>query len=254
MDGTRTEDRAGVEDRARAERDLEAAHGVVPAAPPQDQLAHAEAGRERALRADARRNRERILAAARAAFAEDGAEVQMDLIARRAQVGIGTLYRNFPTKLALISEMSRQWVTDGADRVARALENPDPWAAVVETVRGGAAAMARDIGLRNTFGELVAGHVCPQESARLRAGMAALVDRAHAAGAIRADITVDDVQALMCGLSAAIARGGEWSRYADIILAGLRLTAVPNPAGADPADPNPAIPVPADRDPVKAGA
>jgi len=156
------------------------------------------------------------------AFAEDGAEVQMESIARRAEVGIGTLYRNFPTKQALISEISRQWVNDGADRVARALENPDPWAGVVETVRGGAAAMARDIGLRHTFGELVVGEVCPQESARMRAGVAALVDKAHATGAIRADITVDDLQALMCGLSAAIARGGEWSRYADVILAGLR--------------------------------
>jgi len=238
--------------RTPAERDLEAPPSVVSTAAPHDQVADVS-GRERALRADARRNRERILAAARAAFAEDGADVQMESIARRAEVGIGTLYRNFPTKQALISEISRQWVTDGADRVAQALENPDPWAGVVETVRGGAAAMARDMGLRHTFGELVAGEVCPQESARMRAGVAALVDRAHAAGAIRADITVDDLQALMCGLSAAIARGGEWYRYADVILAGLRPPAGSGPASSGPASSGPASSGPASSGPASSG-
>ena len=57
------------------------------------------------LRADARRNRERVLDAARELFAECGHETQMDDVARRAQVGVGTVYRHFPTKTALIGEL-----------------------------------------------------------------------------------------------------------------------------------------------------
>jgi len=63
---------------------------------------------ERPLRADARRNRERILASARAAFAESGAAVQIDDVARHAGVGVGTVYRHFPTKQALLTELVRQ--------------------------------------------------------------------------------------------------------------------------------------------------
>jgi len=63
---------------------------------------------ERPLRADARRNRERILASARAAYAESGAAVQIDDVARHAGVGVGTVYRHFPTKQALLTELVRQ--------------------------------------------------------------------------------------------------------------------------------------------------
>src|SRR5258705_11900369 len=63
---------------------------------------------ERPLRADARRNRERILASARAAFAESGADAQIDDVARHAGVGVGTVYRHFPTKQALVTELVRQ--------------------------------------------------------------------------------------------------------------------------------------------------
>ena len=63
---------------------------------------------ERPLRADARRNRERILASARAVFAESGAEAQIDDVARHAGVGVGTVYRHFPTKQALLAELVRQ--------------------------------------------------------------------------------------------------------------------------------------------------
>ena len=63
---------------------------------------------ERPLRADARRNRERILQSARAAFAESGADAQIDDVARHAGVGVGTVYRHFPTKQALLTELVRQ--------------------------------------------------------------------------------------------------------------------------------------------------
>src|SRR6478736_1618589 len=63
---------------------------------------------ERPLRADARRNRERILQSARAAFAESGSDAQIDDVARHAGVGVGTVYRHFPTKQALLTELVRQ--------------------------------------------------------------------------------------------------------------------------------------------------
>ena len=63
---------------------------------------------ERPLRADARRNRERILQSARAVFAESGADAQIDDVARHAGVGVGTVYRHFPTKQALLTELVRQ--------------------------------------------------------------------------------------------------------------------------------------------------
>ena len=70
----------------------------------------------RPLRADARRNRERILEAARETFSEYGTEAQMDEIARRAGVGVGTLYRHFPTKDVLVGELVRIKLSDFAVR------------------------------------------------------------------------------------------------------------------------------------------
>src|SRR5260370_39915486 len=77
---------------------------------------------ERPLRADARRNRERILQSARAAFAESGADAQIDDVARHAGVGVGTVYRPFPTKQALLAELVRQTFRLFTERAREALE------------------------------------------------------------------------------------------------------------------------------------
>src|SRR6267154_6211946 len=79
----------------------------------------------RPLRADARRNRERILQSARAAFADSGDAVQIDDVARHAGVGVGTVYRHFPTKQALVAELVRQKFLGFAARTREALELPD---------------------------------------------------------------------------------------------------------------------------------
>src|ERR1019366_1103756 len=76
----------------------------------------------RPLRADARRNRERILESARLVFAESGADAQIDDVARRAGVGVGTVYRHFPTKEALMVELVRQKFRLFADRAREAVE------------------------------------------------------------------------------------------------------------------------------------
>jgi AcrR family transcriptional regulator len=176
----------------------------------------------RPLRADARRNRERILHTARAAFADRGQDVQMDEIAERAGVGVGTVYRHFPTKEALVLELVRESVGGCIEAAAAALEREDPWEAVESVVRDNAQNMARNRGLRDAMAGVDFPDDCPWENSQLRGHAAALIERAQSAGAMRAGITVDDYQALMCGLAAAIASGGDPERQSEFALAGLR--------------------------------
>jgi AcrR family transcriptional regulator len=176
----------------------------------------------RPLRADARRNRERILQTARTAFADRGQDVQMDEIAERAGVGVGTVYRHFPTKEALVLELVRESVGGCIEAAAAALEREDPWEAVELVVRDNAQNMARNRGLRDAMAGVDFPDDCPWEDSQLRGHAAALIERAQSAGAMRAGITVDDYQALMCGLAAAIASGGDPERQSEFALAGLR--------------------------------
>jgi AcrR family transcriptional regulator len=176
----------------------------------------------RALRADARRNRERILEAGREAFAENGRDVQMDEVAKLAGVGVGTLYRHFPTKedlvLALVRESAR-----ACDAGARqALERDDAGEAIEWLVRENATNMARNRGLRDAMSAVQFGDENPWNSDETRSCVEAVLERSRAAGAVRADITVDDWQALMCGLSASIANGADPDRQAELVLAALR--------------------------------
>ncbi|MDQ3933366.1 MAG: TetR/AcrR family transcriptional regulator [Actinomycetota bacterium] len=176
----------------------------------------------RPLRADARRNRERILEAGRKAFAESGRDVQMDDIARLAGVGVGTLYRHFPTKEDLVLDLVRQSVQGCVECTCQAITRDDPWDAVEWLVHEQAANMARNRGLRDAMSVIQFGEENPWNSDEARAQAGALLERARTAGVIRPDITVDDWQALMCGLSAAIASGADARRQADFVLAGVR--------------------------------
>ena len=92
-------------------------------------MSHVTATDERPLRADARRNRKKVLAAARAVFSEFGREAQMDDVARRAEVGVGTVYRHFPTKEALIQALMVDSFQAIAAQATAALEIEDPWEA-----------------------------------------------------------------------------------------------------------------------------
>lgn len=177
------------------------------------------------LRADARRNRERVVAAARQLITEIGVDVQMDDIARRAGVGVGTLYRHFPTKQALLAEIARQLTSECRAAVQRAYVIEDPAESLRAAVRYWARAMASNVGLREVFSALPDNQACSTESEELRAQLDTLVKRAAKAGVIRKGVNVDVFLSFVCAIGSAIERGCSERLVADIVLDGLR---VPN--------------------------
>ena len=183
---------------------------------------------ERPLRSDARRNRERILAGARAEFAENGSEAQMDDVARRAGVGVGTVYRHYPTKEALLVELVREKFKRFAAEAHDALERDgEPFEVLADLLRSNAEALDRDAGTQ----QVLAGageHIWAQAAAeqnQLLDLTSQLIDRARRAGTIRPDATAIDIGMLMCGLSATMAHpasGFDWRRHLDLAIDGLR--------------------------------
>jgi AcrR family transcriptional regulator len=175
-------------------------------------------------RADARRNRERILEAARVVFAEQGVEAQMDDVARAAGVGVGTVYRHFPHKDALMGELVASKFRTFADNAEIALTVADPWEAFSGLVRQNAETCALDMGIQHALGrEPGAWAVALPELERLRGLASELIRRGQAAGVLRADLVVDDIPMLMCGLSATQAVPGyDWRRHLELLLDAMR--------------------------------
>jgi AcrR family transcriptional regulator len=151
-------------------------------------------GLPHSLRSDARDNRERILAAARAAFAAEGLNVSMREVARRAGVGPATLYRRFPTKEDLITEAFGEQMAACAAIVGEGLADPDPWhgfCLVIEKICG---LHARDRGFTAAF--LAAfPHAAEFATAREHAlhSVAELARRAKKSGDLRPDFALDDL-------------------------------------------------------------
>ncbi len=182
---------------------------------------------DRPLRADARRNRERILESARAAFAETGVETQMDDVARRAGVGVGTVYRHFPTKDALLTELVRQKFEQMADDARASIANDVEQFEVLEAfLRRSAAATAQDVGMQFAIanvGEEVWTQA-PVELAELIAALGAMVEGARRAGTIRPDIEAIDIGMLMCAVCSTMGPASEfdWRRHLDLVIDILR--------------------------------
>jgi len=187
--------------------------GTIPPTAPTEQ---------RSLRADARRNRERIVAAAREVFAREGHEVQMPDVARAAGVGVGTLYRHFPAKEDLVRALVEDKVRAVIDTTREALSRDDPGEAIEWVVHQNATKMAASRGLRDAMSVIDFGEENPWNADELRRCAEAVLERARDAGAIRADLTVDDWQAAMCGLAAAIAFGADPARQAAFVLSAIR--------------------------------
>jgi AcrR family transcriptional regulator len=183
---------------------------------------------DRPQRADARRNRERILESARIVFAQSGAEAQIDDVARQAGVGVGTVYRHFPTKEALLSELVRQKFRVFADRAREALESDEePFAAIERLMRRNAETAASDAGIQYAVANAgeQAWAQAQAEQDELLAVTAELIERARRAGTIRPDIEAVDIAMLMCGVCSTM--GGrpapfEWRRHLDLVVDTLR--------------------------------
>jgi AcrR family transcriptional regulator len=191
-------------------------------------MAHLTPQEERPLRADARRNRERILVAAREVFAECGASAQIDDVARQAGVGVGTVYRHYPTKEALMAELVREKFRLLNARAQEALdEDGEPFEVLSDLMWRNAEELARDATMQQTFigfDDQIWAQAEPEQAALLE-HTAVLIDRARAAGTIRDDITALDIGMLMCGVSATMARtahGFDWRRHLELIIDMLR--------------------------------
>lgn len=182
----------------------------------------------RPLRADARRNRARLIEVAKARFREGGADTGLESIAKAAGVGIGTLYRHFPTRDALIEAVYRTETQNLAQAAPRLLETLPP----VEALRAWLRLFVDHIATKQVMSPVLAsmvGGTCElysESSAQVKAAIALLVDRAVAAGAIRLDIEPLDLLRALAGV-AGISSVPGWEesarRLVDILIAGMRV-------------------------------
>jgi AcrR family transcriptional regulator len=178
---------------------------------------------DRPLRADARRNRERILKAARAVFADKGSDAQIDDVAKRAKVGVGTVYRHFPTKEALRDALVRERFEEIAGYAREALAREDAWEGFCELIWRAAERNAVD----RAFCEIVAftDQSTILEETGLAASTAELIERAKRQGTMRADATHADIPIMMAGAGSVMRAHPSpaiWRRYLEIMLDGLR--------------------------------
>ena len=178
-------------------------------------------------RADAVRNRERVLQAAKTVFSADGGDASLEAVAREAGVGIGTLYRHFPTREALFEAVYRREVEQLADMAERLKTEAEPTQAVrrwlqsvvdfVATKKGMSSALAIAM---NSTSELTV-----YSSARLSAAVGGLLERAIAAGEMRDDIRADDLLRALVGMCLLHDQPG-WRasvlRLVEVLVDGLR--------------------------------
>ena len=182
------------------------------------------------MRADALRNRARLMDAARLVFRRDGLAAQMDAVADTAGLGVGTLYRHFPTKDALIAVLVRERL----ERLTAAVEDAegaqDPWQAVAGLIWALATFEAEDQGMVDILTDSAAR---PEEVdvalARFLEDLSATVARAQMAGQMRRDVTAEDVLAAVCGMGKMMTPGADdrdqrWRRLVSIVVDGLRVS------------------------------
>jgi AcrR family transcriptional regulator len=182
---------------------------------------------ERVLRADARRNRQAVIDSARKLFADQGLDAQMPDVAKAAKVGVGTVYRHFPTKDDLIAALVGERFERLAQRAREDLELDDAWEGISNFIRFSAQIQAADRGLCEVMGsrpELM-------DAAAIAAGLPELcerlVKRAQRSGELRRDLDWEDIPMIACGLGRITQATmgpatGRWPRLVEIILDGLR--------------------------------
>ena len=182
---------------------------------------------EKPLRADARRNRAKVLEAAREAFANEGPSAPLDEIARRAGVGAGTVYRHFPTKEALLEAVVVDRLEALLAEAQEAMTAADPGAAFFDYF----VAMVADAGSKMDLADALSRsgvdvlEATRAVAAQLHEAIGALMKRAQEAGAVRPDANVEDLHSLTVGAVAAerrTTRPGETGRVTRLMCDALR--------------------------------
>jgi AcrR family transcriptional regulator len=197
--------------------------------------------RPRPLRKDAELNRQRILRAAAEVFTTRGLQASLDDVARQAGVGVGTVYRRFPDKEALVEALFEERIAELVGLAEEALAVPDSWEGVVQFLRGAGAALASDRGLRQILMFADYGHNRVERGkAEMQPVITRLVERAQQDGKLRADVRPTDFPFIEFMLTAAAeyaapVKPDVWLRYLTLIIDGLqpsRETVTPLPLDA----------------------
>jgi AcrR family transcriptional regulator len=183
----------------------------------------------RPLRRDAQRNRDAIVAAAREVYCDHGLEAPLEEIARRAGVGIGTLYRHFPSRVELLDAVLADTVQAHVDAAEQALAADDPWDGFVSYLEATCRLQAANRGLNDAMGmRFPRATAVEAAKSRLFELVAQVVDRAQQSGQLRADLTLEDLAFLTWAntriMQAARAAGAPdaWRRHLGLLLDGFR--------------------------------
>jgi AcrR family transcriptional regulator len=177
------------------------------------------------MRSDARRNYARLVAAAREAFTERGADASLDDVAKRAGVGPGTLYRHFPTREALLAAVYRNDVEGLAGQADELSKTLPPEEALTEYLRLHVSYITQMSGLGAAVKAMLAADSATVDFCResLRAALRRLLEPAQAAGVIRSDVEAPDVLRLMHGIGKACETAPDQAeRLLSFVLDGLR--------------------------------
>jgi AcrR family transcriptional regulator len=178
-------------------------------------------------RADAVRNRERVVAAAAAVFAERGLEASVPEVAARAGVGKATVYRSFPTKEHLIAAVAMERIEDFERRALELLDEPDAWAALNALMSEKAVEHCADRTLASALQAGAPSDLLREARRRMWDAVQALMDRAKEQGTMRASADSEDLRVLWGGAARMLAADevddpDEWRRYARLALDALR--------------------------------
>jgi AcrR family transcriptional regulator len=191
----------------------------------------------RTLRSDARRNREQLVASARELFASAGVDVSVEEITRHAGLGMGTLYRHFPTKEELIDAVLEDAFAELVHLAEQAADAQDAWTGFSTFLEQALALHATNRGLKDVLATREHGLRRAQAMrARLQPLLGRLIERAQVQGTLRSDFTVEDLPLVFWTAGRVIETTGSvapdhWRRYLGLLLDGLRAgAATPLPA------------------------
>lgn len=184
-------------------------------------------GVERVLRADARRNRDAVIAAAKRLFADQGLDAQMPDVAKAAKVGVGTVYRHFPTKDDLIAALAAERFERLAEKAREGIETDDAWEGLCGFIRFAAQIQADDRGLCEVMGSRPEVMDASARAVGLDELCDQLVKRAQHSGDLRKDLAWEDIPMVACSLGQITAAEagpavGRWPRLVEIVIDGLR--------------------------------